>query len=43
MKDFHYDHCKGCGICANVCPFSAIEMIEESKYKDKSKQKEGSR
>ncbi len=23
--DFDYDHCKGCGICAQVCPFSAIE------------------
>ena len=26
--DFDYDHCKGCGICANVCPFGAIEMKE---------------
>ena len=24
--DFDYDHCKGCGICAEVCPFKAIEM-----------------
>jgi len=24
-----YDYCKGCGICANVCPKNAIEMVEE--------------
>ena len=24
-----YDYCKGCGICANVCPFDAIEMVQE--------------
>ena len=24
-----YDYCKGCGICANECPFNAIEMIRE--------------
>ncbi|NLW42480.1 MAG: 4Fe-4S binding protein, partial [Tissierellia bacterium] len=27
--DFNFDHCKGCGICAKVCPFEAIEMVEE--------------
>ncbi|MDE7478973.1 MAG: 4Fe-4S binding protein, partial [Lachnospiraceae bacterium] len=26
--DFDYDHCKGCGICAKVCPFGAINMRE---------------
>lgn len=25
-----YDFCKGCGICAQVCSFSAITMIPES-------------
>jgi len=24
-----YDYCKGCGICANVCPVHAIEMVME--------------
>lgn len=24
-----YDFCKGCGICANVCPVKAISMIPE--------------
>ncbi len=25
-----YDYCKGCGICVEVCPHKAIEMVEES-------------
>ena len=28
-EDFNYDYCKGCGVCAKVCPFHAIEMIDE--------------
>ena len=24
-----YDHCKGCGICANECPAGAIQMVRE--------------
>jgi pyruvate ferredoxin oxidoreductase delta subunit len=34
-EDFDYDHCKGCGICANECPGKkgqkAIIMVEEGK------------
>lgn len=31
MTGIDFDHCKGCGICANVCPKDAIEMIKEKK------------
>ena len=24
-------HCKGCGICANTCPFGAITMVKDEK------------
>ena len=26
--DIDYDFCKGCGICAKICKFGAIEMKE---------------
>jgi len=29
MKEFDYDHCKGCGICAKVCPVKCIKMEKE--------------
>ncbi|SMC91477.1 pyruvate ferredoxin oxidoreductase delta subunit [Papillibacter cinnamivorans DSM 12816] len=28
-SDFDLMHCKGCGICAKVCPFGAIQMCGE--------------
>jgi pyruvate ferredoxin oxidoreductase delta subunit len=27
--EFDYDHCKGCGVCANECPSEAIVMVPE--------------
>ncbi|RLE82249.1 MAG: ferredoxin [Thermoprotei archaeon] len=27
--EIDYDFCKGCGICAEVCPVKAIEMVKE--------------
>ncbi len=31
ITGFDYDHCKGCGICAEVCPprIKAITMVKE--------------
>ena len=29
MIEFDYDHCKGCGICAEVCPKKCIKMEKE--------------
>lgn len=26
-----FDFCKGCGICAEVCPVKCIEMVKEEK------------
>jgi len=28
---YDYDHCKGCGICANECPVKCITMVPENK------------
>jgi len=30
MTGYDYDHCKGCGICAKICPVDAIEMVLET-------------
>lgn len=29
VTSFDLDHCKGCGICAQVCPAKAITMVAE--------------
>ena len=29
MTGFDYEHCKGCGICASVCPKKCISMEKE--------------
>jgi len=29
--EINYDYCKGCGVCANECPCSAIAMVVEEK------------
>ena len=30
MTGYDYAHCKGCGICAKICPVDAIEMVLEN-------------
>ena len=30
MAGYDYDHCKGCGICAAICPVKAIKMVLET-------------
>lgn len=25
-----YEYCKGCGVCASVCPVKAIKMVSET-------------
>ena len=41
MAGFDLDYCKGCGICANMCPAKpkAIEMMTETDAKDENKVK----
>ncbi len=29
MDGFDYDHCKGCSICAQICPVKCIKMEKE--------------
>jgi pyruvate ferredoxin oxidoreductase delta subunit len=35
ITDFDLDFCKGCGICAKVCPVKCIEMRKESEFHGK--------
>jgi pyruvate ferredoxin oxidoreductase delta subunit len=34
FKEFDYHHCKGCGVCVNVCPTQAIDFVDEDTAKD---------
>ncbi|MBN2518189.1 MAG: 4Fe-4S binding protein [Candidatus Altiarchaeota archaeon] len=29
----NFDYCKGCGVCAAICPVKCIDMKEESTFK----------
>lgn len=29
MTGIDYDHCKGCGLCAAICPKDALKMVPE--------------
>jgi len=39
ITEINLDHCKGCGICAEVCPpkISAIKMVDEREFMDGGK------
>jgi pyruvate ferredoxin oxidoreductase delta subunit len=40
MEGYDYDHCKGCGNCAEVCPVKCIMMTEEEKFGELNKKNE---
>lgn len=40
MIGFNYAHCKGCGICANICPVDAIKMVKEGGEEESKVKKE---
>jgi pyruvate ferredoxin oxidoreductase delta subunit len=33
-RGFDLDHCKGCGLCAEVCPKDCISMKRETEFED---------
>lgn len=37
---FDYEHCKGCGICAAVCPTKSIVMKPETEFLEEESKKE---
>jgi 2-oxoacid:acceptor oxidoreductase delta subunit (pyruvate/2-ketoisovalerate family) len=39
FKGVDLDHCKGCGICAEVCPAKCITLVEEGKFAEGSLQR----
>lgn len=41
MDGFNYDYCKGCGICASICPVKAISMHDETKFVEFDNDREG--
>ena len=40
MEGFDYDHCKGCGICKEVCPVKCITQIREDDFEKLNKNKD---
>jgi pyruvate ferredoxin oxidoreductase delta subunit len=34
MSGFHLRFCKGCGICADICPVDAITMVPEGELEE---------
>ncbi len=34
IQEFDYEHCKGCGVCAKMCPVKCIKMVDENEFKD---------
>ncbi len=38
IKKIDYEHCKGCGICAKVCPVKCIDMVEDKKEDEQDRE-----
>jgi pyruvate ferredoxin oxidoreductase delta subunit len=43
FKEFDYYHCKGCGICAQICPVKAIDMVDEAEAIEKDKKEKNAK